>query len=278
MPLTKPESTATMRAGGHSLVLVLKALAAARETLYQQRREQAPDVDPPTAEQQDANALALLAETALHHGIGPGTPGRALPGGRPRRGRVLADPEAPGQSVLGTACAFPLRRPGAWRATPTAWSCATTPRAGCSRSAPEHAPFRRRYAGRCSIVIAAVAFRGAGRASGRATTSATGRRAGPPRCVQPGALVSPAPPGRARGGASGRAVTRRRAAVPPAGRLGAPGRPATATMCERSCGGHPGANEVHGLKLHPNTGRPGWFGERLDLGYAIDVLHPLANG
>ena len=23
---------------------------------------------------------------------------------------------------------------------------------------------------------------------------------------------------------------------------------------------------------------PGWFGERLDLGYAIDVLHPLATG
>ena len=35
-----------------------------------------PDVeDPPTFEQQQADALALLAETALHHGIDPGAPG-----------------------------------------------------------------------------------------------------------------------------------------------------------------------------------------------------------
>ena len=35
------------------------------------------------------------------------------------------------------------------------------------------------------------------------------------------------------------------------------------------------------MKLHPNSGAatvacPSWLGERLDLGYAIDVLHPLA--
>jgi hypothetical protein len=54
---------------------LLKALAAARETLYQQRRDAAPEVDPPTLEQQQADALALLAETALHHELDPGTPG-----------------------------------------------------------------------------------------------------------------------------------------------------------------------------------------------------------
>jgi hypothetical protein len=45
-------------------------------------------------------------------------------------------------------------------------------------------------------------------------------------------------------------------------------------------------NPVHELRarnqaagVHPDaqTTRPGWLGERLDLGYAIDVLHPRAN-
>ena len=29
--------------------------------------------------------------------------------------------------------------------------------------------------------------------------------------------------------------------------------------------------------LHARTAVPGWFGERLDVGYAIDVLHPRAQ-
>jgi hypothetical protein len=33
-------------------------------------------------------------------------------------------------------------------------------------------------------------------------------------------------------------------------------------------------NEATGLTLHARTAMPGWLGERLDLGYAIDVLHP----
>jgi HNH endonuclease len=36
-------------------------------------------------------------------------------------------------------------------------------------------------------------------------------------------------------------------------------------------------NEAEGLALHARTAMPGWFGERLDVGYAIDVLHPLAR-
>ena len=59
-----------------------QALDAARETLYQQRRDigaaSCPGDVPaetPTMPQQQADALALLAETALHHGIDPGAPG-----------------------------------------------------------------------------------------------------------------------------------------------------------------------------------------------------------
>jgi hypothetical protein len=35
-------------------------------------------------------------------------------------------------------------------------------------------------------------------------------------------------------------------------------------------------NEAEGLVLHARTAMPLWLGERLDIGYAIDVLHPLA--
>src|SRR5207245_7123426 len=60
--------------------LLMQALAAARETLYQQGRLRNGDVadvsaETPTMGQQQADALALLAETALHHGIDPGAPG-----------------------------------------------------------------------------------------------------------------------------------------------------------------------------------------------------------
>jgi len=33
---------------------------------------------------------------------------------------------------------------------------------------------------------------------------------------------------------------------------------------------------AQGLRIHARTAMPGWLGERLDVGWAIDVLHPLA--
>jgi hypothetical protein len=36
-------------------------------------------------------------------------------------------------------------------------------------------------------------------------------------------------------------------------------------------------HEAHGIHLDAHTSMPGWLGDRLDVGYAIDVLHPLAN-
>ena len=59
--------------------LLVQALAAARETLYQRAR--VPDgaaghgnvsEEMPSLAQRQADALALLAETALHHGLDPG--------------------------------------------------------------------------------------------------------------------------------------------------------------------------------------------------------------
>ena len=78
----------------------MQALAAARETLYQQGRETEPGADPPTMVQQQADALALLAETALHHGRDPGAPGERYQVVVHVDAEVLADPEQPGQSVL----------------------------------------------------------------------------------------------------------------------------------------------------------------------------------
>jgi hypothetical protein len=36
-------------------------------------------------------------------------------------------------------------------------------------------------------------------------------------------------------------------------------------------------NRAQGLTIGPRTALPHWSGERLDLGWAIDVLHPACN-
>src|SRR5256886_10013129 len=56
--------------------------------------------EPPTMPQQQADALALIAETALHHGIDPGAPGERYQVVVHVDASVLADADAPGQSVL----------------------------------------------------------------------------------------------------------------------------------------------------------------------------------
>jgi hypothetical protein len=37
-------------------------------------------------------------------------------------------------------------------------------------------------------------------------------------------------------------------------------------------------HDAGGLVVHAHTATPSWHGERLNVGYAIDVLHPLAIG
>ena len=87
--------------------LLRRALAAARETLYQQTRGKEPATSPtgasadtPTRAQQQADALALLAETALHHELDPGGPGERYQVVVHIDAAALADPDQPGQSVL----------------------------------------------------------------------------------------------------------------------------------------------------------------------------------
>src|SRR5438552_3774813 len=88
--------------------LLIQALAAARETSYQRTHRTfvgagsapMPVEDIPTFERQQADALALLAETALHHGIDPGAPGERYQVVVHVDAPALVDPDAPGQSVL----------------------------------------------------------------------------------------------------------------------------------------------------------------------------------
>ena len=86
--------------------LLVKALAAARETLYQRARVKTPacaagpSLERPTMAQQQADALALLAETALHHEIDPGAPGERYQVVVHVDAPALADPDQAGQSVL----------------------------------------------------------------------------------------------------------------------------------------------------------------------------------
>jgi hypothetical protein len=77
--------------------LLLRALEAARTTLC---RKATPGDDTPTMPQQQADALALLAETALHHEIDPGSPGERYQVVVHVDDDVLADADHPGQSVL----------------------------------------------------------------------------------------------------------------------------------------------------------------------------------
>src|SRR5688500_3721954 len=75
--------------------LLLRALEAARETVTRPFRVQ----DEPTLGQQQADALALLAETGLHK-LDPGAPGERYQVVVHVDAAVLADPDQPGQSVL----------------------------------------------------------------------------------------------------------------------------------------------------------------------------------
>src|SRR5205809_2873085 len=86
--------------------VLVQALTAAREAVYRTRGVSAETCAPsvsaetPTMVQQQADALALLAETALHHGIDPGAPGERYQVVVHVDADVLADADQPGQSVL----------------------------------------------------------------------------------------------------------------------------------------------------------------------------------
>jgi len=141
------------------------------------------------------------------------------------------------------------------------------------RSEPEPGQFLPPCDERSTIGTRAAASRGADYASPRGIISATGPTGARPRCR----TSPPASPGGARGGLSGCALTRRGAPVPAAGRAPAPRHTAACCGARRSRQGAAGASRLARPAHRPADGCPSWLGEGLNVGWAIDVLHPLAQ-
>jgi 5-methylcytosine-specific restriction endonuclease McrA len=255
--------------------VLMQALAAARETLYHRTRLE--DVSAETSmAQQQADALTLLAETALHHGIDPGAPGERYQVVVHVDAPVLADSEAPGQSVLDGG---------------THVSAETSRRLACdaTRVVMRHDPDGR-------IVEVGARTRTIPPALRRALHH---RDRG---CRFPGCGVSLTQGHHIRHWAQGGPTTlsnlallcrRHHRAVHEEGyrverqpdgelRFRRPdGRPVPDVPLPPAVPDDPvhvlrARNEAVGLRLNPSTARPTWLGERLDVGWAIDVLHPRA--
>ncbi len=264
--------------------LLLRALDAARETLYQRRRttgDLPPATDPaaetPTRAQQQADALALLAETALHHELDPGAPGERYQVVVHVDAAVLADPAQPGQSVLEEGSHVPagtsqrlacdasrvvMRHDVAGRVVEVGARTRTIPPA--LRRALQHRDRSCRFPG-CHVRVGEGhhvrhwAQGGPTKLSNLALLCRRHHRAVHEEGYQverggDGTLRFRRPDGRALPD------------VPPVAPL--PADPVAALRAQHA---------AQGLRLHARTGLAQWLGERLDVGWAIDVLHPLAR-
>jgi hypothetical protein len=94
--------------------VLLKALEAARERLYREQRASEVPSDRPTLEQQQADALGLVAEAALHGKLKPGSAGERYQVVVHVDAAVLADPANPGQTALEDGIAISAE-PAMWR-------------------------------------------------------------------------------------------------------------------------------------------------------------------
>ena len=265
--------------------LLLQALAAARESLYQRGRERARaatgfgnvSAETPPMAQQQADALALLAETALHHGLDPGTPGERYQVVVHVDAQVLADPEQPGQSVLegGTrvsaetsqrlacdASRVVMRHDGEGRLLEIGARTRTIPPA--LRRALHHRDQGCRFPG-CGLPFTQGhhlrhwAEGGPTTLSNLALLCRRHHRAVHEEGYQVARLPDGALQFRRPGG-------RPLPEVPPPAPV-----PADPVKVLRAC------HDSQGLHVDARTGCAGWLGERLNVGWAIDVLHPLAQ-
>jgi len=269
--------------------VLLRALEAAREVVYRRREaKKRPDgmietladgfEDAPTVEQQHADALVLVAESALHHGIDPGAPGERYQVVVHVDAEVLANPDEAGQSVIENGVSV---------------SAETSQRLACDAS---RVVMRHDAEGRITEVGARTR-----------TIPPALRRALEHRdkgCRFPGCWVPVGQGHHIRHWAHGGPTTlsnltmlcrRHHRAVHEEGYQVE--RQADGELCFRQPDGQvlpdvpdPAAvsanpmemlraeNEARGVHIDARTSRPGWLGERLDVGYAISVLHPLAIG
>jgi 5-methylcytosine-specific restriction endonuclease McrA len=264
--------------------LLLRALDAARETLYQKRRitEAAlpltdPAAEAPTRAQQQADALALLAETALHHELDPGAPGERYQVVVHVDAAVLADPERPGQSVLEEGSHVPagtsqrlacdasrvvMRHDAEGRVVEVGARTRTIPPA--LRRALQHRDRSCRFPG-CHVRVAEghhVRHWAQGGPTALSNLALLCRRHH--RAVhEEGYQVVRGPDG---------ALEFRR----PNGWL-LPDVPLPAVVPADPVGALQEQHAAQGLRVHARTTCPAWLGEPLDVGWAIGVLHPLAT-
>jgi 5-methylcytosine-specific restriction endonuclease McrA len=258
--------------------VLLRALEAARETLYQRSRAETDSAqDAATMEQQRADALALVAETALHHEIDPGAPGERYQVVVHVDAAVLADADQAGQSMLEHGVRVPagtsqrlacdasrvvMRHDEDGRVVEVGARTRTIPPA--LRRALQHRDHGCCFPG-CGLRFAEghhVRHWAAGGPTTHSNLALLCRRhhravheEGYQVARQPdGALEFRRPDGRVLPD------------VPPA-----PSVPADPVHALRA------TNVGHGLHIDARTARVGWLGERLSVGWAIDVLHPRAN-
>ena len=253
--------------------LLVQALAAARETLYQQARLRNGDVadvsaETPTMGQQQADALALLAETALHHGIDPGAPGEryqvvvhveedqsVLENGA----RVSAETS---QRIACDASRVVMRHGHDGHVVEVGARTRTIPPAirralhhrdhgcrfpGCGvRFGQGHHIRHWAHGGPTTLSNLALLCRRHHRAVHEEGYQLDRQPDGQLRFRRPDGQVLPEVP------------------HPPEVR----GDPVEILRAR---------NEADGLHLHARTATPGWLGEPLNVGWAISVLHPLAR-
>ena len=264
--------------------LLLRALAAARETLYQRSRSEeaagTPPADPaaeaPSTAQQQADALALLAETALHHELDPGAPGERYQVVVHVDASALVDPDQPGQSVLEDGAHVPaetsrrlacdasrvvMRHDEDGHVLEVGARTRTIPPA--LRRALQHRDRGCRFPG-CGVPfgqghhVRHWAQGGPTTLSNLALLCRRHHRA----VHEEGYQVDREPDGALR--------FRRPDGRPLPEVPRPPAVPADPVQVLRA------QHHAQGLRLHARTTCPGWLGERLDVGWAIDVLHPLA--
>jgi 5-methylcytosine-specific restriction endonuclease McrA len=265
--------------------LVMQALAAARESLYQRARERARasggfgdvSAETPPVCQQQADALALLAETALHHGLDPGAPGERYQVVVHVDAQVLADPDQPGQSVLegGTrvsaetsqrlacdASRVVMRHDDEGRLVEIGARTRTIPSA--LRRALHHRDQGCRFPG-CGLRFTQGhhlrhwAHGGPTTLSNLALLCRRHHRA----VHEEGYQVTRLPDG---------ALQFRRPNGHPL-----PEVPSPAPVPDDPVRALRARHDSQGLRVHARTGCPSWLGEGLNVGWAIDVLHPLAQ-
>jgi hypothetical protein len=255
-------------------VLLQRALAAARETLYRQRSAE----DAPTFAQQQADALALLAESALHHGLDPGNPGERYQVVVHVDAPVLADPDQPGQSVLEDGARV---------------SAGTSQRLACdaSRVVMRHDPDGRvvEVGARTRTIPPALRralhhrdqscrFPGCGLPFGHGHHIRHWAQGGPTTLSNLALLCRRHHRAVHEDGftvereADGTLRFRR-----PDGRP-LPDVPSPAAVPIDPVQTLRAGHIAQGLHIHARTSCAEWLGERLNVGWAIDVLHPLATG